>query len=374
MRQPWLALMVVMGMATSAHAIKVPPCSCPARVVLPERSPLDITAVPTNAKVWILEDGLGAVHRPTRVPPDDLLSVRVIDHERGPHAHVRDDKLGIDFVTLEQRDDTPPTAPADVTISLVADAFGHVTTLKLFGRFDADTALVRVDIRDSLGVVSHLTTPDRLFLCAPGFLVMDDSVSVEVHALDIAGNESAPFVTTTEIAHSTKAESPCSEHRSTAIDDGGFTSTDRCGEIVVVYAFLYGIFLLCWAAFVAGRAGLVKRYPPEPVPLLVAECVTTRQLRWYALWAAMQVVGVIGLSAADSDGLAIMLAPFAFTTLVRLALARRVRRMLERAGTTAARHGRWLVVTSPDGSAKLWASNQDFVQAARAGIPRSIAR
>jgi hypothetical protein len=148
----------------------------------------------------------------------------------------------------------------------------------------------------------------------------------------------------------------------------------RCGMIVVVYAFFYGIFLLCWAAFVAGRAGLVKRYPPQPVSLLVAEGVTTRQLRWYALWATMQVVGVIGLSAADSDGLAIMLAPFAFTTLVRLALARRVRRMLERADTTAARHGRWLVVTSPDASAKLWASNQDFVQAARAGIPRSIAR
>ncbi len=373
MRQAWLALLVLMVAATDAHAVKARDCSCPERIVLPERSLRDSTAVPTNAKIWIIGTA-GAVHRPTRVSPDDLLSVHVIDRELGAHAHVRDDALGVDFVTLDQRDDTPPAAPSDVMISLVADDFGHVTTLKLFGRFDADTALVRIDVHDSFGVVSYLTRPRLLHLCNPGFLVMGDSASIEVRALDLAGNESAPFATTTEIAHSTESTRTCSEHRMMATDYDVFTSRHRCGQILVLYAFFYGLFLLCWAAFVAGRAGLAKRYPPVPVSLLVAESVTTRQLRWYALWAAMQMVGVIGLAAADYEGIAIMLAPFAVATLVRLALAHRVRRLLERPGATAVRRGRWLVVASVDGGAKLLASNRKFVQAARAAIPKSIAR
>ncbi len=374
MRQAWLALMVVMATVTNARAEKMAPCRCAPRVVLPERSPGDTTAVPANAKIWVLDNKLGAVHRPTRVPPDDLFSVQVIDRQLGPRTHVRDDELGLDFVTLDQRDDMPPAAPSAVLIALVADDFGRVTILNVLGRFDADTALVRIDIHDGLGVVSYLAAPDQLFICSPGFVVSGNSVRIEVRALDIAGNESAPFATTTEVKRSSEAARPCSTQPPAASDDEVFTSSHRCGEIYVFYAFFYFIFLLCWAAFVAGRGGLVKRYPPEPVSLLVAEGVTTRQLRWYALWAAMQVVGLIGLSAADADGLAVMLAPFAFTTLVRLALARRVRRLLERPDTTAARHGRWLVVTARDGRAKLWASNQDYVQAARAAIPQSIAR
>src|SRR4029079_6568342 len=106
-----------------------------------------------------------------------------------------------------------------------------ITSLMLSGQFDGDTALVRLDIDDGWGVVSFLTTAGQLrFLCAPGFFVTSEEVKVDVRAIGLAGNASAPFTTTITISGE-------------AYED---RHGDRHDSDILIAIPLYGLFLFGW--------------------------------------------------------------------------------------------------------------------------------
>ena len=54
---------------------------------------------------------------------------------------------------------------------------------------------MRIDIRDDAGIVSMMLSPQRLELIDPGFWLAGRILTVEIRSIDLAGNESTPFIT-----------------------------------------------------------------------------------------------------------------------------------------------------------------------------------
>jgi hypothetical protein len=355
MRLSWLVLVGLVVLAGHAHAraLPDPTCACPTRLVLPERG---TAAVPPNARSWVVE-AHGAVHYPARVPADQLMGVTATDDSS--------------IATRSDRDDVPPAAPRNVTIAIESTGgYADVESIALQGDFDPDTALVRIDIDDGSGVVSMLTTPWRLNLCEPGFQLASRFVTVEVRSIDLAGNESAPHVT----RRITAVPGDEAERLHCSLGSEYPERHHRCGTIFIAY-FVIGIpilFVLLLVLLVRGT--VAKRHVAEELSRLVADGVVRRLLRWNVVWAAMLVGGAIGMNAAGSDAIPAGLSVLIMTALYRLHRTRQIQRMLEHPAAVATRRGPWLFVETPERVSKLRASNADFEQAKRTGVPTSIAR
>jgi hypothetical protein len=331
-------------------------CACPARVVIPERG---ATNVPINAQIWVLGEDRRGRH--------PLVSER-FERELAPNATFRDDTIGVEFTTSGERDDTPPAAPRDVRVSITTNEFSpypKVASLGVSGHYDPDTAMIEIAIREGDRVPVYVpTTPDRLFLCNLGFRLAMKKVTVSIRAWDHAGNQSSPFETTAEVTYVRERQAPCGD------DSALFVPRHRGHAYeMLLYLFFYVPFLIGWGVFLIARGAMAKRSPAEDVSRLVAEGVARRVLRWYVTWAAMLVVGIIGLLAVGSAAVPAGLGPFAIAALIRLQHARSVQRMLDHPAAVTTRRGRWLFVQTPDEVQALRAGDQDFVQAKRAGIP-----
>lgn len=350
MRRWWLALFMVMMVAGTARAIRPVECACPARVVLPHRG---ANGVPTNTKVWVLG-------------PEGL---EILSPNLDPGAHYHDADRGVVFTTGASRDDVAPEAPRDVHVTIAGHGADEIVidSVALYGMYAPDTALVRVEIVQNGWAEVLTTTADRLFLCEPTLRLRPGSASITIRAIDLAGNESEPYMTTTNVLVTNEFTRSCSG----PVDHGHESHAHRLLPLGVL---LIGLALIGGLVFLAVRRASKKYGPGEPLSLLVAEGVTRRLLRWFVLWSAMQIAAVLGLFAAGATALPVGIAAATTVTLLRIANARRLLRLLDRPGALAVRRGRKLTVVAGTASASLRASNQDFVQAERAAIPTTIAR
>jgi hypothetical protein len=190
--------------AVDARADRVE-CACPKQIRLPGR---DAVNVPLNTKAWTLG------------PYFEDLTVRELPKlEAGQRF---EDAEGFQFTTGNVRDERAPATPADVHVSIVASKThphdpAWLDKLTLFGRYDADTAFVRIEFEGEIqadwsghGTAVVYTVPSRLYLCIPGQLAIPSwDVTVRIIAVDLAGNESAPFVTKAKVDYEEVPPNPC---------------------------------------------------------------------------------------------------------------------------------------------------------------------
>ncbi len=359
MRHGWLAFVVLAAFAGEARAWKPISCWCTTRTEHPSAN----ESAPANSKLWILEP-VGAVHTPSRRPTHELLGVKI-----------REPGGGVTLGTV--RDDDAPASPSGATVSIVTSgfaAYAHVESLSINGIFAQDTAFIRVDIKDADGYVQLLIHRNNLYVCDPGFTLASHRVEIELRAIDLAGNESAPVALTidTTPAYSSKADVDCKGRA------GEWLHHHRGhGYEILALLFFWFVFVVAWALIVAIRRLTAKRTPAEPVAHLEAEEVVRRMTRWLFVWSAMLLASMIGLHSLGKETTSIYafcLFPFTVSAIGRLWIAHRARRLLDKPEADAVRHGRWLCVTTLRDSVLLRAEDIDFVVARHRSIPRSVVK
>src|ERR1051325_7929398 len=248
-------------------------CDCGSReTVLPQSG---ATGVPRNTKMWAVgrnydsdmelrsEKGAsltvgarevgGETRVVTRYDIPDLEAQREYVAEaveRGPTTR---------FTTGPDVDLVAPAAPlirgAGIAITPARDAeHGDVGELQLDAGFDADTALVRIEISGTPSPIRILTVPrewrwvgkpacETQLLVRPG-----DQVQIAVTAIDLAGNESTPSVQRVVVATGSSPRDPCASrfHR-------------RCGAAGALFMFLAMISIVGIAIVVAVLIALILR-------------------------------------------------------------------------------------------------------------------
>ncbi|HEX5062768.1 MAG TPA: hypothetical protein VFV99_25520 [Kofleriaceae bacterium] len=344
-----LALAVLMVIAGHAEAKRIT-CSCGNEIALPEWGAQDL---PINTKVMrILENGAYLYQLRPELTANVLYA---------------DEATGVSFTPNDKRDDAPPEAPHDVNAYVATGLVKNQQTLSLFGNYAPDTAVIHVELRQADRFVTLYTTPNRLYLCRSGMDLGPGTVDVRITAIDIAGNESAPFATSVKPSPIDDVEDHCR--------DSGFYEHHHHdhGFEILFLLLLYPLCVVAWFLIVIVRRATVKRTPAEPVAHLEAAEVVRRLLRWQIVWAVMTIAGVLGLVHARSE-LPIFLAPFPIVAVAKLYWIRRAQVLLDQPETDAVRHGRWLCVTSLRDTVTVRASDIDFVWAKRAGIPKSVAK
>jgi hypothetical protein len=375
MRQSWLVLATVLTLATllvcagEARAKRAAPCACPAVITVPERG---ATNVPLNAKLWSF--GLAGPHTYTASDGAVIPNVQVEVPALRPNDSYKNADWMMDFTTTGEHDEIAPDAPGRMWASIVTLADGHVEAIALSAQLPIDAALVRIDVRDAAGGVARLiTTPSRMHLCQPGLQITPGNVTVEVRALDLAGNESAPasmnIVTVATLSHD--PELSCrfgayggAEHEHHRRHGHGFE--------ILLFIFVIPAMLISWIVIVIIRRLTAKRQPAQPISLLAAEEVVRRLLRWQAIWTAIVVTATLAATYGVDDDMWILFVPWLFSTFCKLLLQRRAQRLLDRPETDALRRGPWLVVTSLRDSVMVRASDSDFVAGNRRAIPTSV--
>jgi hypothetical protein len=379
MRHAWLVLTALMIFVGEADAKRVS-CTCPTEITLPERG---ATGVPINTKIWKVHT-IAAVNNAARFPATALQGVQSFANDLPPNAEFRLDQVGVQFTTSGVRDDKPPVPPNGVYVSLVSagspvPGMGfRIASLTTYGLYDEDTALVRVDIRDELGVTTLLTTPGRVYLCDPNLYVTTDHVEIEVRAVDLAGNESVPFIVATDVVHTPQAEPTCpSTSIGTAAHDEEYRRHRHHhghGFEILLLFLLFPCGLIAWLVIVLVRRASINRTLAEPVSLLAAEAVVRRLIRWQVIWSAMLIAGTLAVTTGIDDDLWIFFVPWLFSSFGQLWLQRRALRLLDRPETDAVRRGRWLVVTTLKSSVTVRAADIDFVVGNRRAIPTSVVK
>lgn len=335
MRRWWLVVLAVVGgLGTHAEAKQIscaPPISY---LVLPREG---ATNVPLNAKLWRfdrLDTGLGLVE----TPMPELA------------ANTTYERPGTQFTTGDARDTTPPARPHDVYVEVEVSNYDRdvqhrrgIETFGLFGIYDPDTAIIRVTISYRFGTVRFYTTPDRLFLCSPEPAIDDGPSAISIVAIDLAGNESEPFVTM--VTPTVRPHFRC--------------GTGTMGLLLVVPVLIVGLLL----GLLIGRAvrqALIRRMPATTVSLLAAESIARSMLGANAILTALGMLLVIGSLAIDDLALAVLLGPVPLIGLRHLWLCRGVLALVDRPGATAERRKSWLIVASLDKTVQLRVNEQLF--------------
>jgi hypothetical protein len=274
-----LLVLVLVCIATPAAAFRIRnkvPSECVRHgQLLPERGAVD---VPTNTRSWVV-DGASTTSTPVQgLQPHQLYE--------GPDA-----PAGF-FTTGAGPDLEPPATPrigmVAITVSHGA-AFerGNVAHLRISGSFDADTAVIRLRFLDRRGTATYYTTSMWRSVCNPGFLLTTGPVLVEVVAIDLAGNESAPAVV---VATAASEDEPPSEHDHAA--------PPRHHGLLLVFAGLGMLLPIAAAGWAIARTKRRDAAAYEAMPLAGAdELARTVRLR-----SAIIVVGTMMVAATFGRG------------------------------------------------------------------------
>jgi len=313
-----LSVWLMLGTAAAQAAPTSERCDCGAgEVVLPQPG---ATGVPRNTKLWVvgrnytaneeLRTAQGATI--TAAPREVGGEMRVVTRydvpdlapmgeyvaepiQWGPTTRF---KTGADF------DLVAPAAPlirsAGIAITPAHDAeHRDLGELQLDAGFDADTALVKIEISGTRPRIMIVTVPggwqwvgkpacNGQLDVQPG-----DHVEIAVTAIDLAGNESKPAVQQVVVAAGSAPLEPCARwhhHRCGAA--GALFMFLAVGAIITVGILLFGIVAL--AGRYASRRRALESAVAEPLASLVAErLVRAKQVR--AGLAA--VLGIAGISA-----------------------------------------------------------------------------
>lgn len=324
-----VAVLAVLLLGTSHAEAKRIACD-PTAVMLPRA---DGTQLPRNALAWTIP-AAGQITTGPGYRTDPL--------NDNPHA-------------VGPADTTPPGMPRNVMINVERETDPDGESVSLRGDFDTDTAVVLLDIVDADGRSLHLvTTPDRWLSCSKGIEISYGNAYFTVTGVDIAGNRSEPF--TTELY----VKPPSHGHV-------------RCGVplmglfIIAPFALLGLLVVLLVVALV--RRTRIRNTPGDVIPLLLAENVARLVARNYLIKSALGVVAVIALLGIDYDISAIIVAPFAFGWLCKLALARAMVSVLDKPVGRVERREDWLYADKHI----LRASRRIFNAAERARVPTASA-
>ncbi len=370
MHRRWLglvALVVVATFASPASAVaKRVTCACPARVVLPA---FGATNVPINTKVWVLDH--------TGAPGSAATSLRAFpvlgEPALEPNTEYSPD--GTRFTTGTARDTTPPAIPAGVTVGISVTSqpaeYMPIDAISLWGTYDADTALIKVDLWDGQRETTLYTTRDRTFVCAPGVSIRPGTIRVTIRAIDLAGNESPPFQTTAAATASAGVGATteyCGEGPRQGADRHFRCGTGSFALLLVIPVVVIGL-LIGLVIVRLVRNAKIRRTPPVAVGLLVAEAVVRMMLRGHLVTSALGFIA-IGVSVAlDSRGLGFALAVIPFLGLSNALTCKLALRRLDRQGSTAERRDTWLIVSDVTGETRLRSNERVFRAAVRAALP-----
>jgi hypothetical protein len=364
MRHSWLVLATLLVCAGEVDAKHVS-CACPAVVTLPERGATD---VPLNAKLWSF--GSPGPHTFTASDGAVIPNVQVESVTLNANDTYKNADWMMDFTTSGDTDATAPAPPSLIYASVVTLADGSIEALSVSGQLPNDAALVRIDLRDATGAIARvMTTPSRLFLCQPELRVTPGKLTVEIRALDLAGNQSGPA--------STIIDTTPSWNRDPDLDCNASTGREHHyprghGFEILLFVLVVPAGLIAWLIIVIVRRVTVNRHLAEPISLLAAEEVARRLIRWQVVWSAMLVIATFAVMRGIDDQFWIFFAPWLFSSFGKLFLQQRALRLLDRPETDAVRRGPWLVVTSLRDSVTVRASDSDFVVAKRRAIPKSV--
>jgi len=278
----WVALGVVVALAGTAVAKRSPPdCACAQHVVLPRPGAVD---VPTNARLWTFGAGPAVI-----TAPDQPIQSYTLE----PFTHYNLSNGQTSFTTGSGPDTAAPVEPGigGVTIEVTPD--GRVETFELSGKFDADTAVVQIELAGNVNRLTIYTPVDRLSLCDPQFDLTPGEYTVTVTALDLAGNESIPATlraTTTPTRSYVHCVSPRDRRRST-----GFVGV----LVLAPFGLALGTALLLLTAARARRAARA-RASREPFALPATEHLA-RALRLHALFVLTCIAGSAAAATLDDD-------------------------------------------------------------------------
>jgi len=326
----WLVVALVVIGTSHADAKRI---ACEPRAIVLPRT--DGTELPRNALQWTIpESGQLSSGRGYRTDPLE-----------GPRIVGAPDNLA-------------PATPRDVVINVDRETDPYdIESISLRAELDADTAVVLLDIVDADNKTLHLvTTPDRWLSCSKGIEIGYGNAQFTVTAVDIAGNRSEPFVTTMYVRPVTyRGHVRC--------------GTGLMGLVLLVPVVAIGLLISILVISLLRRTR-IRNTPGEVISPLLAENVARLVARSYLIKSALGVVAVIVLLGVDHEFSAIIVAPFAFTWLCKLALARAMVSVLDKPVSHVERREDWLYADKHI----LQASRRIFKAAERARVPTSIAR
>jgi hypothetical protein len=313
-----LSAWLVLGTAVAQAAPASERCDCGTdEIVLPQPGAM---GVPRNTKVWAVgrnygeDEDLrtaegttitararevgGRMRVVTRYDVPDLGPMREYVAEpdsRGPTTR---------FTTGPDFDLVAPAAPvirsAGIAITPARDAeHGDLGELQLDAGFDADTALVKIEISGTRSQIMILTVPgdwrwvgkpacERQLNVRPG-----DHVQIAVTAIDLAGNESAASVQQVVVAPGSSSLEACARWHHRVCGAAGATFLVlTLGSIVSVAILMFVIVIV--ATRYAARWRALQSAAAEALSSLAGE----RLVRGTQVRAALAaVLGIAGVSA-----------------------------------------------------------------------------
>jgi hypothetical protein len=400
-----LSFLIACGVlaATAVQASATPRASCacgPEEDVLPAPGAF---GVPRNTKIWTsgywtesAELASGGPHRELRPTAGPLFGSRssllydpgTLDAGR---MYTFDDHHAAQFTwftTSAGLATRPPAAPRLRSLALsVADhagVGGSTTGLALDAELDPEVALLHFTFTTEGGFqMSVMTTRDGWRwlgrpACSSELLAMRPgaNVTVELRAVDLAGNESEPVTRVVVVQLVPDTEPACSMSRS-------HCGMGAMGMLVLCLFVGVVLFLALLFAVVSYfiRRGERDAGPGTPISLLVAEQLARSTKRWAVVRAILGAAAAPALLGTDDAWslatvggvIAVIVAGLG---LLRIVAAWRVLRFVEwgNVQVTAEVAGARLWIKGPTHGVGLKISPRALVRALRHAVPASIAR
>jgi hypothetical protein len=390
-----LSLVFVLLVLSTGAARAAEVCSCEeGRAILPAPGS---TEVPRNTKIWVFGGSIG-----TGALDDGGTQPRSIDgaadRERqwfdvgalAPgHAYTFGGSWGdlaTQFTTGAVDDTTPPAAPVVRTLGIAVSEYGEsawpVTQLVFDAALDRDVAMLRFSFT-SHGQRTTRTTTTQSWrvvgrpVCGTELpFAVGDHVTVEVIAIDLAGNESAPAVRELEVWRGPPTQPACAHlrHFRCGLGDMGFLFLG-----MAFVAFVVIPVLIVWLVRYFQRMRARQNAVAEPISLLVAERLARAVQRRGGVLAAVGIAGVPALVGMDLGTLAIVSTIAGCVGLRGFFVARAALRLMEPSG--AAGHdviaealGPTVVVRGPTEEVRLDVTPKALAAARRHAVPTSVAK
>lgn len=336
MGRTWLAVVVVVLAAGSAHAKQAPECDCARAETFPS---YDMVDVPTNQRAIEFR------------PYDDKEPFKVTslgDLQPNTEYHL-DNPISLSFKTGSGPDLHIPDAPKNVHPS-IAIARSNVTrgpntwvkptSVSMFGDYD-DTAYLEIEMTASDGTTAHFgMRAYNPFMCgAPIDHLTLGPVTVKVWAIDRTGNRSEqPWtgVATIQVIDEDPTDGMCFEHHV------------RCGMgsliLILVVPVFYLIALLVLWIISAIRRARIRNWPGEHVTIPHGESVARLAARAYAIKLLISIAGIASLWKLDFPITAVLLSPLTIVWFIEALRARSVVHRFNQPVNRLERREDWLLV------------------------------
>jgi len=290
------------------------------------------------------------------------------------------------FTTGAADDTTSPAAPVVRTLGIAVSEYGGyawpVTHLVFDAALDRDVVMLRFSFTSHGQRTTRTTTTESWRVlgrpaCGTELaFAVGEHVTVEVSAIDLAGNESLPVVRELEVWRGPPTLPACGEirHWRCGMGDMGLLFLG-----VAFAAFVMIPVLIVWLVRYFQRMRARQNAIAEPISLLVAERLARAVQRRGGVLAAVGIAGVPALVGMDLGTLAIVSTIAGCVGLRGFFVARAALRLMEPSG--AAGHdviaetlGPTVVVRSPTEEVRLDVTPKALAAARRHAVPTSVVK